>query len=91
MMGTAPWLGIMCPPSAAAMPWMIGLPARPPRTSSGPRAALLDFRPILRNRSALAYSLAYCVHTWEMSALRAWVVTFLTFAAAQRAAGARTA
>jgi MFS family permease len=66
---------------------MIGLPARPPRTSSGPRAALLDFRPILRNRSALAYSLAYCVHTWEMSALRAWVVTFLTFAAAQRASG----
>jgi MFS family permease len=69
---------------------MIGLPARPPRTSSGPRAALLDFRPILRNRSALAYSLAYCVHTWEMSALRAWVVTFLTFAAAQKAAGAWT-
>ena len=66
---------------------MIGLPARPPRTSGGPRAALLDFRPILRNRSALAYSLAYCVHTWEMSALRAWVVTFLTFAAAQSAAG----
>jgi MFS family permease len=70
---------------------MIGLPARPPRTSSGPRAALLDFRPVLRNRSVLAYSLAYCVHTWEMSALRAWVVTFLTFAAAQRAAGAWTA
>ena len=66
---------------------LIGLPARPPRTSSGPRAALLDFRPVLRNRSALAYSLAYCVHTWEMSALRAWVVTFLTFAAAPSAAG----
>src|SRR5207253_1742630 len=64
---------------------LIGLPARPPRTSSGPRAALLDFRPVLRNRSALAYSLAYCVHTWEMSALRAWVVTFLTFAAAAMA------
>src|SRR5438105_9291613 len=62
---------------------LIGLPARPPRTSSGPRAALLDFRPILRNRSALAYSLAYCVHTWEMSALRGWVVAFLTFCAAQ--------
>ena len=56
---------------------LIGLPARPPRTSNGPRAALLDFRPVL----------AYCVHTWEMSALRAWVVTFLTFAAAQSAAG----
>jgi MFS family permease len=66
---------------------LIGVPARAPRPSTGPHAALLDFRPILRNRSALAYSLAYCVHTWEMSALRAWVVTFLTFAAAQSARG----
>ena len=63
---------------------LVGLPARPPRPTVGPRGALLDFRPILRNRSALAYSLAYCVHTWEMSALRAWVVTFLTFASGQR-------
>jgi MFS family permease len=69
----------------------IGLPARAPRPSTGPRGALLDFRPILKNRSALAYSLAYCVHTWEMSALRAWVVAFLTFAAAGSAAGAWTA
>jgi MFS family permease len=60
---------------------LIGLPGRAPRPSAGPRPALLDFRPVLRNRSALAYSLAYCVHTWEMSALRAWVVAFLTFAA----------
>jgi MFS family permease len=62
---------------------LIGLPPRPPHPSAGPRPALLDFRPVLRNRSALAYSLAYCVHTWEMSALRAWVVAFLTFAALQ--------
>jgi predicted MFS family arabinose efflux permease len=66
---------------------LAALPARPPHPPGGPRGALLDFRPILRNRSALAYSLVYCVHTWEMSALRAWVVTFLTFAAA-RTAGA---
>jgi predicted MFS family arabinose efflux permease len=65
---------------------LIGLPARPPVRASGSSGALLDFRPILRNRSAMAYSLAYCVHTWEMSALRAWVVTFLTFAAARSAA-----
>jgi len=61
----------------------IGLPPRPVSAAAGPRRALLDFRPILRNRSALAYSIAYCVHTWEMSALRGWVVTFLTFVAAQ--------
>ena len=62
---------------------LVGLPGRPVTAAAGPRRALLDFRPILRNRSALAYSIAYCVHTWEMSALRGWVVTFLTFVAAQ--------
>jgi predicted MFS family arabinose efflux permease len=66
---------------------LVGLPAGPPRGVSRTPGALLDFRPVLRNRSALAYSLAYCVHTWEMSALRAWVVTFLTFVAAQPAGG----
>jgi MFS family permease len=64
---------------------LIGLPSRRPAPSSGPGGTLLDFRPILRNRSALAYSLAYGVHTWEMSALRAWIVTFLTFVAARSA------
>jgi len=64
---------------------LIGLPARPPSTVTKDPGALLDFRPVLRNRSALAYSIAYGVHTWEMSALRAWVVTFLTFAAGQSA------
>ena len=43
---------------------------------------LLDFRPVLRNRSAIAYSIGYAVHTFEMSAFRNWVVAFLTFSAA---------
>src|SRR4029079_4453967 len=64
---------------------LVGLPSRPPRAAGPERGALLDFRPVLRNRSALAYSIAYCVHTWEMSALRAWVVTFLAFTAARSA------
>ena len=66
---------------------LIGLPGRAPHAMSAPGGALLDFRPVLRNRSALAYSVAYCVHTWEMSALRAWVVAFLTFAAVQGPGG----
>jgi predicted MFS family arabinose efflux permease len=66
---------------------LAGVPARPPRPAAGPPGALLDFRPVLRNRSAMAYSLAYCVHTWEMSALRAWVVAFLAFCAAQGGGG----
>jgi predicted MFS family arabinose efflux permease len=63
----------------------LGLPARAPQRPSGAPHALLDFRPVLRNRSALAYSLAYGVHTWEMSALRAWVVAFLAFTAGRSA------
>ena len=66
---------------------LVGLPARPPVPTAAGQGALLDFRPVLRNRSALAYSLAYCVHTWEMSALRGWVVAFLTFCATQGPGG----
>ena len=53
--------------------------------SSGPRA-LLDFRPVLRNRAAMAWIAGYTFHTWEMAGLRAWGVTFLTLAAAQAGA-----
>jgi predicted MFS family arabinose efflux permease len=42
---------------------------------------LYDFRPVLRNRSAMAYAIAYCVHTLEMSALRGWGVAFLAYVA----------
>jgi len=57
------------------------LPRRRPAPPAEGRGAFLDFRPVLRNRSALGYSLGYMVHTWEMSVLRSWVVTFLTLAA----------
>jgi len=43
---------------------------------------LYDFRPVLRNRSAMAYAIGYCVHTLEMSALRGWGVAFLAYVAA---------
>jgi MFS family permease len=42
------------------------------------RGALLDFRPVFRNRRALAWIVGYTVHTWELAVLRAWAVTFLT-------------
>src|SRR5215471_15278640 len=53
--------------------------------SRGPRA-LLDFRPVFRNRAAMAWIAGYTFHTWEMAGLRAWGVTFLTVTAAQAAA-----
>lgn len=53
-----------------------------PAPGSGARR-LLDFRPVFKNRSAMAYSVGYCVHTWEMFVVRSWIVTFLVFTAAQ--------
>jgi MFS family permease len=43
--------------------------------------ALFDFRPVFANRSAMAYSVGYCIHTWEMGALRGWAVAFLAYVA----------
>jgi MFS family permease len=57
--------------AAAVMPR-----ALPPRPVT-PRGALLDFRPVFRNRRAMAWIVGYTVHTWEMAALRGWAVSFL--------------
>jgi MFS family permease len=63
------------------------MPDAPPAHAkgSGPRA-LLDFRPVFRNRAAMAWIAGYTFHTWEMAGLRAWGVTFLALAAAQAGA-----
>jgi len=73
--------------ATAAIAWItvaLMVPGRaPPARPAGPAAAaMFDFRPVLRNRSAFAYSLAYCVHTLEMNALRGWGVAFLVWVAA---------
>ena len=69
--------------SAAA--WIMILLCIPHRRTSVDRTpgagALFDFRPVLRNRSAMAYAFAYAMHTLEMSALRGWAVAFLGFVA----------
>jgi len=40
----------------------------------------LDFRPVLTNRDALAYVLAYGGHSWELFGFRAWLPAYLLFA-----------
>ena len=44
-----------------------------------PETHLLDFRPVLRNREAMGYILAYAAHNWELFGLRGWIVAFLVF------------
>jgi predicted MFS family arabinose efflux permease len=57
------------------------VPRRPPADAPIQGHRLFDFGPVLRNKSAMAYSIAYCVHTLEMNALRGWGVAFLGFVA----------
>jgi len=78
--------------ASAAIAWLLIAVAMPPR-SHKPQAtpgapALFDFRPVLRNRSAMAYAIAYGLHTLEMSALRGWGVAFLAYVAASTGASA---
>lgn len=72
---------------AACLSFVLAILVMPARRSSHARPAdpraLLDFRPVFRNRRAMAWIAGYTVHTWELAALRAWGVTFLTIAATQ--------
>src|SRR5499426_4417909 len=63
-----------------------GRAAAPAKDGQG----LYDFRPVFRNSSAMAYAIAYCVHTLEMSALRGWGVAFLGYVAATTGAATAT-
>ena len=68
--------------AAAALLIVAILPWATPENNT-PDHHLLDFRPVLRNRPALSYILAYCGHNWELFAFRSWLVAFLVFALAQ--------
>jgi predicted MFS family arabinose efflux permease len=85
------WRGAFAGAAAlAAIAWLIVFFWAPPRKGRGPApaaGALFDFRPVLRNRSAMAYAVAYCAHTWEMNALRGWAVAFLAYVASSTGGG----
>ena len=72
----------------AAIAWLavaLAVPARAPAPNAK-AGTPFDFRPVIANRSAMAYALAYCVHTLEMNALRGWGVAFLAWVAAHTGA-----
>ncbi|MBM3343085.1 MAG: MFS transporter [Betaproteobacteria bacterium] len=77
----------------AIIAWLLVALLVPPRKAFAPRAkagqALFDFRPVFRNRSAMAYASAYCIHTLEMNALRGWGVAFLAYVAVSTGSEAR--
>jgi MFS family permease len=56
--------------------WIVLSPKAP---VEAPSTALLDFRPVFRNRQAVSYTLAYMVHNVELFAMRSWLVAYLFF------------
>jgi MFS family permease len=52
-------------------------PALPGEGTGEGSRRLLDFRPVFRNRPAMAFVLGYTGHMWELFALRSWLVAFL--------------
>ncbi|HZN24903.1 MAG TPA: MFS transporter [Burkholderiales bacterium] len=65
--------------------------AMPPGRTRAPRATstpLLDFSPVLRNRTTRAYTIGYCVHNYELFGQRSWMVAFLVFCASLQPADA---
>ena len=80
--------------ASAAVAWVLVaaiVPAQGKRTSPAQDGqGLYDFRPVFRNSSAMAYAIAYSIHTLEMSALRGWGVAFLGYVEATTGAAAAT-
>lgn len=91
---TAGWLGwrgafALCGGLAVvslALAW-IALPRVGPPAARR-RVPLLQLGPVLRNRPAMAYVMAYGAVVWSVTGLRNWIVVFLGFAAALQPEGA---
>ena len=91
--GIVGWRGaFVAAACSAAIAWLVivavvprGAAPHPAAKSGG--AALFDFRPVFRNRSAMGYAIGYCIHTLEFHALRGWGVAFLGFVAASTGTG----
>jgi MFS family permease len=59
---------------------LFGTKPRPVQTDGGGANPFPALWIASRNRRALAYSLAYAAHMWELHSFRAWLVAYLVFA-----------
>ena len=75
-------------PVAAALIAFLVMPRPRIRPAGQPAPALLDFRPVLKNRRTLPYIIGYSAHNYELFGQRSWMVAFLVFAASLQPADA---
>jgi len=75
------WFGAIGPVLAGLLV-MFAMPMGRMRPREHHSTALLDFRPVLKNRKTLPYIIGYAVHNYELFGQRSWMVAFLVFCAA---------
>ena len=78
-------------PLIAAVMVNLLMPKGRSRATHAASPALLDFRPVLANRTTRYYILGYALHNYELFGQRAWMVAFLAFSATLQPAGAAAA
>jgi len=83
--GTFGWSApFLAAAGSAGVAWLLvfsTVPRGAPQHDANGAGSMFDFRPVLKNRSAMAYALTYGVHTLEFHAVRGWGVAFLGFVA----------
>ncbi len=75
-------------PVVAALMVNLIIPRGRTRAAGQSAPALLDFRPVLRNRKTLPYIVGYSAHNYELFGQRSWMVAFLVFTASLQPADA---
>jgi len=75
------WFGAIGPVLAGLLV-VFAMPMGRMRPAAQHSTALLDFRPVLKNRKTLPYIIGYAVHNYELFGQRSWMVAFLVFCAA---------
>ncbi len=81
------WFGAVGPVLAGLLV-TFAMPMGRMRPAEHHTSALLDFRPVLKNRKTLPYVIGYAVHNYELFGQRSWMVAFLVFCAALQPATA---
>jgi MFS family permease len=74
------WFGAIGP-VLAGLVVIFAMPMGRMRAAEHHSSALLDFRPVLRNRKTLPYVIGYAAHNYELFGQRSWMVAFLVFCA----------
>lgn len=74
------WFGAAGPVLAGLLV-ILAMPPGRSRAAEHHATALLDFRPVLRNRRTLPYIIGYAAHNYELFGQRSWMVAFLVFCA----------